>query len=87
MRLRVAKGLEYRDQFFHELQNFKLKPMRKSGTQPMEAWRESDYDDIVLSVALGTWYAEKMYGNKIIVERTKKREKQDTLRYGLGARR
>lgn len=40
-----------------ELQNFRVK-IRASGSETMEAWRESDHDDLVLAAALSIWRGE-----------------------------
>lgn len=42
-----------------ELQNFKAKINLATGHDSYEAWREREHDDIVLSVALATWYGER----------------------------
>jgi hypothetical protein len=41
-----------------ELQNFRTK-VTVAGTDPLEAWREGQHDDMVLAVALATWAGEQ----------------------------
>jgi hypothetical protein len=42
-----------------ELRVFKVKVNVATGTETFEAWRERDHDDMVLSVALPCWLAER----------------------------
>ncbi len=58
-RLRAAKGLAEGKTFIDELLNFKLKVNVTTGHDSYEAWREGVHDDLVLSVAMAAWYAEK----------------------------
>lgn len=58
-RLKIAKGLREGQTFVDELINFKLKVNISTGHDSYEAWREGIHDDLVLSVALAAWYAEK----------------------------
>jgi len=48
-------------QLRHEFQNFKEKKTKTLGTT-YEAWRESDHDDMVLSLAMNIWWALKTIG-------------------------
>lgn len=57
--LKIAKNLKDTPVLMHELQNFKVKINIKTGHDSYEAWRESDNDDLVLSVALASWYAKR----------------------------
>ncbi|MDD1753960.1 MAG: hypothetical protein LUQ38_12840 [Methanotrichaceae archaeon] len=41
-----------------ELLNFKVKIDPQTAHDSYSAWRESEHDDLVLSVALACWYAE-----------------------------
>ena len=58
-RLRAAKGLAEGKTFIDELLNFKLKVNVTTGHDSYAAWREGVHDDLVLSVAMAAWYAEK----------------------------
>ena len=58
-RLRIAKGLSEGKTFIDELLSFKLKINVTTGHDTYEAWREGVHDDLVLSVAMAAWYAEK----------------------------
>lgn len=42
-----------------ELTNFKVKVNPQTGNETLEAWRESDKDDLVLALAIGCWYGER----------------------------
>jgi len=44
------------------LLNFKVKIDPKTAHDSYESWRESIHDDMVLSAAMSTWYAERKYG-------------------------
>lgn len=56
-RLKIAKDLKDIDQLLHELHNLKRKRNISTGHDSYEAWRESDHDDLVLSIAVALWYA------------------------------
>lgn len=58
--LKFAKGLMHAQTLIDELLNFKVKVNARAHDQ-YEAWREGDHDDLVLSLALAVWYAER-YG-------------------------
>ena len=58
-RLWFAAELPFRDVFERELQNLRVKIKIASGHDSYEAWREGDHDDLVLSLALACWYAER----------------------------
>jgi hypothetical protein len=57
-RLKVAPDLVFAETFVNELSNFKVK-ISVSGHDSYDAWRESIHDDLVLSVALAVWFAER----------------------------
>ena len=56
-RLKIANSLELRDVLIGEMQNFKMK-ISADGHDSYEHWRDSDHDDLVLSVAMALWWAE-----------------------------
>jgi hypothetical protein len=56
--LRVAPALSEIETFVAELSNFRVK-ISASGHDTYDAWRESVHDDLVLSVALACWWAER----------------------------
>ena len=56
-RLKVAAGLPLGEVFVRELLAFKVKVNIATGHDSYEALREGDHDDLVLSVALGCWFA------------------------------
>jgi hypothetical protein len=58
-RLSVAKELPLADVLERELLSFRVK-ITKALNEVFEAWREQDHDDLVLSVALAAWVAERM---------------------------
>ena len=49
--------------FREELINFRVKINLKTAHDSYEAWREGEHDDLVLSVALAAWFAERRYRN------------------------
>ena len=57
-RLKIAKSLANAAVLVRELETFKVK-VTSSANETFEAWREKDHDDLVLSVALATWLAER----------------------------
>jgi hypothetical protein len=60
-RLKIASSLEAAPLLINELANFKLKVSLETGNESYEAWRESIHDDLVLSVGIALWYAERCY--------------------------
>jgi hypothetical protein len=60
-RLKIASSLEAAPLLINELANFKLKVSLETGNEAYEAWRESSHDDLVLSVGIALWYAERCY--------------------------
>lgn len=61
-RLKIAAGLPFVDALIHELQNFKVS-ISSSGHDSYSAWRESDHDDLVLSMGVAAWAADYHYSN------------------------
>lgn len=61
-RLRIAAGLPFSEALVHELQNFKV-AISSSGHDSYSAWRESDHDDLVLSMGVAAWAADYHYSN------------------------
>lgn len=55
-RLRFAASLPLAPVLVEEMKNFKVK-LTLSGHDTYGAWREGQHDDLILSVALATWYA------------------------------
>jgi len=55
-RLSIVSGLSLTNDFLREVENFKIK-ISIGGSETYEAWREKDHDDLVLSVAMGVWWA------------------------------
>jgi hypothetical protein len=62
-RIKIAKGMKLAQVFREELINFKVKINLKTAHDSYEAWREGEHDDLVLSVALAAWFAERRYRN------------------------
>ena len=73
-----AKGLDKdtMTQFVHEYKNFKMKPSGK-----MEAWKESDHDDLVMSLAINVWWVMKTIGVSVV--RKPRHEYRDKLIFNL----
>ena len=57
--LKSPTGINLKDELIAELQNFKVKLSAESGYDSYEHWRSGDHDDLVLSVAMACWYAER----------------------------
>jgi len=58
-RLKIADGLAMGDALMSELLNFRQKIDRKTAHDSYSAWREGDHDDLVLSVSLAAWWADR----------------------------
>lgn len=61
--MKISGHLVELDTLLRELENFRMK-ISASGNVQMGGWRDSDHDDMVLSVAMGIWYCNKMFKNK-----------------------
>lgn len=59
-RIKVAEALPLAEPLKGELTNLKLK-INTNGHDSYSAWRESEHDDLVLSLALSSWYGEYRY--------------------------
>ena len=59
-RIKVAEALPLAKPLVGELTNLKLK-INTAGHDSYSAWRESEHDDLVLSLALSAWYGEYRY--------------------------
>ncbi|MCK9571249.1 hypothetical protein M0R72_20035 [Candidatus Pacearchaeota archaeon] len=57
-KLMVAKSLAQGQIFVEELLNFKVKINTATGNDSFEAWRSRDHDDMVLAVALASWWLD-----------------------------
>ena len=64
-RLRIASGLKDIEKLKKEILGFKMKPPTRTGHIQFEAESETTHDDIVMSLAMGIWYLEKLFGYKI----------------------
>ena len=82
-RIQIAQS-PHRANLKDELQAFRMK-MKKTGNETYENYRDSDHDDLVLSLAMGIWYPEHIFGSVVQgdkFERTEEAE-YDPLRYDL----
>jgi len=66
-RLKFAEGLPEVPTLIKELLAFQVK-ITANAHDTYGAWREGAHDDLVLSVALATWYAERYGGPLILFE-------------------
>jgi hypothetical protein len=55
--LRATKDLPLWDLLKDELRDFATRVSISSGSPRGEAWRDGEYDDLVLAAALACWYA------------------------------
>jgi hypothetical protein len=60
-RLQIAASLELAEVLAKELQNFKVTIDPKTAHDSYAAWREEDHDDLVLAVAMGCWYRDRLW--------------------------
>jgi hypothetical protein len=56
--LKFAKDMPFAEELIDELMKFKIKVTAK-GNDTYEGWREGDKDDLVLSLAMAVWYANR----------------------------
>ncbi len=66
-RLKVMKGVRYQDEFREELSAFGYKINKGSSTVSYESIENAVHDDLVISVALATWFAESHAPAKVMV--------------------
>lgn len=60
-RLTIAASLPLADVLIKELLSFKVTIDPRTAHDSYNAWRESDHDDLVLSVAMGVWYRDRLW--------------------------
>jgi hypothetical protein len=63
-RVKFADDLPDKQTLINELINFKIK-ISTAGNDTYEAWREGQHDDLVLSIAIALWYANKFGAIKV----------------------
>ena len=61
-RLKVAESLQDAALLVQELLNFRVKIDPLTAHDSYGAWREGQHDDLVLAVALASWYGERVGG-------------------------
>jgi hypothetical protein len=61
-RIKVSSKLPEAKTLTKELLNFKVKINLQTGHDSYEAWRGSEHDDLVLSVACAAWWCERLRG-------------------------
>lgn len=83
-RLQIAAGLPLADVLRHELQNFRITIDPRTAHDSYAAWRESDHDDLVLSVAMGAWYRDRLW---MQVDRQMRERREHRARVVTGERR
>jgi hypothetical protein len=81
-RIKIAKNLPLSEILMKEIQAFKVK-ITTAGNDTYEAWRESDHDDVVMSVAMGIWWAfwTRKLDEKHHPVKNKSKKDYDILRY------
>jgi hypothetical protein len=60
-RLKIAQALPLANVLAKELSDFKVKTDAWAAHDTYGAWREGQHDDLVLSVALACWTAERWF--------------------------
>ena len=59
-RFKVVKGVENEKEFFEQVDNFGYKINRETANMSYEALQDRVHDDLVISAALGIWFAERV---------------------------
>lgn len=82
-RIKIAPS-EHRDALKNELQAFRMK-LKKNGNETYENHRDSDHDDLVLSLAMGVWYPEYIFGSIVAADKYERQDETsyDPLRFDL----
>ena len=60
-RLKIARELPEAATLIDELLNFKVKINSQTAHDSYSAWREADHDDLLLSLAMSSWFASMYY--------------------------
>ena len=60
-RLKIARELPEAATLVDELLNFKVKINTQTAHDSYSAWREADHDDLLLSLAMASWFASMYY--------------------------
>lgn len=84
-RIELNAQLPELNEFRTQLQHFTYK-INQKGNETFEAERESIHDDLVLAVALGAWFADKIEGKESVAMHGKQgyqRDDFDPLKGGL----
>jgi hypothetical protein len=82
-RLKIAKDIDIAQLLVKELHNFRQKVSQR-GRATFEAARESEHDDLVISLAMAIWYSERNYiREKARAIRNKTENDYDPLTWGL----
>jgi hypothetical protein len=63
-RIKISGSLPTKKTLYDELINFRVK-ISETGHDSYEAWRSRDHDDMVLSVAVACWYAERSQNRRV----------------------
>lgn len=71
-RIRIPSNLPLKQEFMKELERFEIQIKKNATTY--ESAVASVHDDLVLSVAMGCWYAEKTYGETFRLPGTNNRQ-------------
>lgn len=59
-RFKVVKGVDNEKEFFEQVDNFGYKINRETANMSYEALQTRVHDDLVISAALGIWFAERV---------------------------
>lgn len=77
-RLKISKGINHLEELLEEISNFRVK-ITKAGNDTYEAWRETDHDDMVISIAMAAWYARREAPQNVLVGKTVELDEWDPL--------
>lgn len=73
-KLKITSELDLAQDLLRELRQFSIK-ITKAGNASYEAFKESDHDDLVISLGLAVWWAQFSRGNSVTVDPLEKPEK------------
>jgi hypothetical protein len=85
-RMKISKMLEHADLLRREMENFRVKTDLRTGHDQYEAWRVGEHDDLVMAVALASWYAhyqDRFYAPVEQQVGDEGRDDYDALTFGL----
>ncbi len=82
-RLIVARGMDHEDQLRKEMLAFQGKVNKRTLNMSYEAMREQDHDDMVMALAQGIWFSNRVWPEETLIPEPKKGDEYDPINVGV----